>query len=133
MSRLTSSLGAFTLLGAILMLSACRDDIAGPRQLDKADPAGAYLAVAPGSVVLEVGQTVQLTAMLKSPQGTPLDGYSEIHWTSSDTKVASVSAKGMIRAVAQGLATITAGCGDYCAYATVTVIPAKDNRPPHNG
>jgi uncharacterized protein YjdB len=84
-------------------------------------------------VVLQVGQTVQLTAMLKGPQGTSLDGYSEIHWASSDPKVASVSDKGMIRAVAEGLVTITVGCGDYCAYATVTVIPAKDNRPPHNG
>ena len=45
----------------------------------------------------------------------------EIIWTSSNEKVAVVSAKGVVTAKAKGTAVITATCGDYTATCTVTV------------
>jgi hypothetical protein len=133
MSRFISRFGALLLLGAVPLMFACRDDVTGPRNLDEPEPAGLHLAVVPGLVTIQVGQTVQLTAILKDSQGTPLGGYSAMLWSSSNPGIASVSDRGAIRALAEGSVTITVGCGEYCAYATVTVIPAQDNRPPHGG
>lgn len=45
----------------------------------------------------------------------------EIIWTSSNEKVAVVSAKGVVTAKAKGTAVITATCGEYTASCTVTV------------
>lgn len=45
----------------------------------------------------------------------------EIIWTSSNEKVAAVSAKGVVTAKAKGTAVITATCGEYTASCTVTV------------
>ena len=45
----------------------------------------------------------------------------EIIWTSSNEKIAVVSAKGVVTAKAKGTAMITATCGEYTASCTVTV------------
>lgn len=45
----------------------------------------------------------------------------EIIWTSSNEKVAVVSAKGVVTAKAKGTVVITATCGEYTASCTVTV------------
>lgn len=45
----------------------------------------------------------------------------EIIWTSSNEKIAVVSAKGVVTAKAKGTAVITATCGEYTASCTVTV------------
>lgn len=65
----------------------------------------------------EIGETLQLTAAV-----TPDDAsFSLVSFSSSDSTVATVSADGLVRAVGEGTAVITATAGGKSARCTVTV------------
>lgn len=72
---------------------------------------------------LEPGDTVQLTAVVE-PSGLP----SGLVWKSSDTDVAAVDAQGMVTAVKEGQAQITAVCGDASASVRVEVLRADTGK-----
>ncbi len=65
------------------------------------------LSVTPGKVSLNVGETVQLNAIT-----LPMSLNAEITWTSSNASVASVDANGLVTALKQGAAVITATATD---------------------
>ena len=67
----------------------------------------ASVSVAPTSATLLVGRTQQLTATARAANGDAIPGAA-ITWTSSDAAVATVSATGLVTAVAAGDAQITA-------------------------
>jgi hypothetical protein len=69
------------------------------------------------SLILEIGQTETLAATVGPEDATD----NTINWSSSNTSVATV-ANGVVTAVAEGNATITASIGDVTASCTVTVI-----------
>ena len=117
MFRHTHSLGALLILSAVPFLFACDDDsaILGPNHVDLEQ-----LGI-PQMVTLEIGQTVRLTAAGTDPDGAK----REIQWSSSNPQVATVSHRGVVRALAKGSVTITADCGSYRTITTVSVIPAK--------
>src|SRR5207249_6025393 len=84
----------------------------------------ASVTVAPTSKTLRIGTTAQLAATTKDSAGNVLTGRS-IAWSSSAPAVATVSASGLVTAVAVGSATITAtseGKSGTSAI-TVTVVP----------
>ena len=68
---------------------------------------------------MHVGELLELTATI-SPKGA---SDSEIEWESSNTSVATVSEKGIVKAIAKGAALIkcTSLDGDYMDYCLVTV------------
>ena len=68
------------------------------------------------SLMLQVGETVQLTATVLPENATD----KNVAWSSSDPDVAAVTA-GRITAESAGTATITARCGNVQAECTVTV------------
>ena len=68
------------------------------------------------SLMLEVGNTTTLTVTVKPDNATD----KTVSWISSNTSVATVS-EGMVTAIADGTATITAVAGDKSATCTVTV------------
>lgn len=68
---------------------------------------------------LEAGKSATLKAT------TAPDESTKFTWTSSDSKVASVSG-GKVTAIAPGTATITVKCGDLTATCTVTVYKNSD-------
>ena len=82
-----------------------------------------------GSIVIEpasatlmaLGETVQLTAAVLDRNGQPIAG-AVVTWTSSAVGVATVSAQGLVTAVKNGTATITARSGSASATSTVTVM-----------
>lgn len=78
-------------------------------------------AIALDQTTLELEQykSAQLTATT-----TPADATTAITWTSSDEKIATVSAKGAITALTIGTTTITATAGELTATCTVTVKEA---------
>ncbi len=84
-------------------------------------PQAASLGLAPASVAMQAGQTQQLSATFLDSSGTPVAGPA-VSWGSSNTGVATVSASGLITAVAAGAATITANAGALSATSTVTVV-----------
>ena len=67
-----------------------------------------------------LGQTVQLTAEAFDENGHAVAG-AEFSWESSDAAVATVDARGLVTAVAEGVATITASAGSASGSAVVTV------------
>ena len=67
-----------------------------------------------------LGQTVQLTAEAFDENGHAVAG-AEFSWESSDAAVATVDAGGLVTAVAEGVATITASAGSASGSAVVTV------------
>ena len=66
---------------------------------------------------LSIDETLQLTATV-APENTT---DKTIVWASSDEAVATVSAEGLVTALAEGTASITATCGDAVATCAVTV------------
>lgn len=93
-------------------------------------PAGrvASVALSPDSADLRAGSTLQLAATPRDAQGVSLAGQN-IAWTSGAPAVASVSARGLVTAVAPGRAEITATTGGRAATAVVRVLPAVDSLP----
>ena len=61
------------------------------------------------------GETIQLTATVLP------EGAGEATWTSSDEAVATVSPEGIVTAIGEGTATITATVGEKTATCTITV------------
>jgi uncharacterized protein YjdB len=84
----------------------------------------AAVAVAPASVALRVGATAQLSATATDSANNVLTGRV-VTWSSSAPAVATVSATGLVSAVAAGSATITATSEGKSGTAavSVTVIP----------
>jgi len=79
--------------------------------------------VSPTSSSLDPGGTVQLTATPRTHDGRSLDSRP-VHWSSSDEGVATVDNSGLVTAVAEGTATITAMSGGRRGTATITVYTA---------
>ena len=70
----------------------------------------------PKSIQLKKGATGTLECTY-----APLNTTDQVTWSSSDTKVATVSAKGLITAVGVGKCTITATMGKQFSTSTCTV------------
>ncbi len=81
----------------------------------------ATVAVSSPAVQLIVGQTQQLTAASKDSVGAALAGRT-FAWATSDATKATVSAAGLVTAVAPGTAVITVTSEGKSATVSVTVI-----------
>ncbi len=79
------------------------------------------VSVTPDNVTLEVGQSSPALTVSYLPTAAT---ETTVTWTSSNTAVATVSADGVITAVAEGSCTITARMGRVSATCACTVIPA---------
>lgn len=80
----------------------------------------ANVAVSPGTGNLQQGEMLQLTAAVTDTRGLPMAGKT-VTWTSSNAAVATVSANGVVRAVAPGNATITATSDGVAGSASIAV------------
>ena len=66
---------------------------------------------------LNVGGTAQLTATVQSESST-----DKVEWASSSENVLTVDADGLVTALANGEATITATAGEQTASVAITVV-----------
>ena len=81
--------------------------------------------LSPEQVELQVGDTRQLTVVV-----TPADANYSVSYESNDATVATVTAEGLVQALAAGTATITATIGKLQKQCSVTVLaPAQPTRP----
>jgi trimeric autotransporter adhesin len=82
------------------------------------------VAVTPSTSSLTPGQTQQLAATVTDANGSAAN--RPVSWASSDNAVATVDQAGLVTAVAQGSATITATSGGVSGSAGITVgaVPA---------
>ena len=110
--------GAAAALVAGTLLACGGDDPVAPPSV------ATTLSVDPGTTQLSsVGETVQLTATVWD-QNEVLMGNAPVSWTSGNPAVATVDAAGLVTAVGNGAATITATSGQ--ATGTASVIVAQE-------
>lgn len=82
-------------------------------------PTVSSITVSPTSKTLDINDTQQLTATVNA---TPASADKSVTWSTSDANVATVSPTGLVTAVGQGTATITAASNlDNTKSATCTI------------
>ena len=87
------------------------------------------VTVSPATTELTVlGATVQLSAEVRDQNGRVMAGAT-VTWTSSANSVATVDAAGLVRAVGNGTATITASAGSASGSAAVTIAVGVASAP----
>ncbi len=105
-------------VSATLWAYACGDGTTDPPPYF---PEPNTVTVGPATAELTaLGATVQLSAEVRDQNGAVM-ATATVSWASSDAAVATVSASGLVTAVANGSATITATAGAASGSATVTV------------
>jgi len=120
-----SSSGVVTSVAAgSAQISATSEGITGGAALTVNAPAPvpvASVAVTLSAPSLNVGQTTQASVTLRDASNNVLTGRV-VTWSSSNTSVATVSANGLVTALAAGTAQITATSEGVSGSATQTVI-----------
>ena len=107
-------------------ITARSGNASGTASITVAEPVPTRIAVAPSSHTLEaIGQTVELRATVRDQRNNVMSGQS-ITWSSGDEAVATVSEAGLVTAVSNGMADITAKSGSLSSDAAITVsqVPA---------
>ncbi len=91
-------------------------------------PVATSIAVTPASHTLAaIGATVQLSATVRDQNNSPMSGQT-VNWNSSNTAVATVSGSGLVTAVSNGTAQITARSGNASGTANITVAEPVPTR-----
>ncbi|KAA6457835.1 hypothetical protein DYQ86_20910 [Acidobacteria bacterium AB60] len=114
-SLLFRCLGSLVTLPIIAILAGCGSSSAPPPLTIS------LIAVTPANPSLAAGATQQLKATGTYNNGTTADISSQVSWSSSNTGVATVSASGMLSAVAAGSSTITASMNGVNGTTSLTV------------
>ena len=114
------------LVGVALVWACGGDSPTAPApQPDRPRPT--TVTVSPATAELTaLGTTVQLTAEVRDQNVRIMPGAT-VSWTSGASSVAAVSASGLVTAVGEGVATITASAGEASGSAMVTVAQAPDS------
>jgi uncharacterized protein YjdB len=112
--------GATVTLGTSLSLTAYQYRVLTNANVPVVPVTG--VTVSPATASIHAGATTQLTATVAPANAT----NPAVNWTSGNTAVATVSASGLVTAVAAGTTVITATTADQgkASTATITVTPA---------
>lgn len=114
---------AIVLLAALAWATGCGGDgtTEPPTQPPPDPPRPTAVSVSPATAQLgALGETVRFTAEVRDQNGQAI-ANAAIAWTSSDASVAVVDASGLVTAVSNGTATITATAGSVSGSAAVAV------------
>lgn len=111
------AVSAAALLVLLASLSGCSSEPVAP---PPPPPTVTSLSVWPQTATVRAGETVPTTI---TAAGTGAAGVP-VTWSTGDPRVATVDGSGLITAVGDGAATITASAGTATAKVTVTVAPA---------
>ena len=107
-------------------ITARAGNASGTSNITVAEPVPTRIAVMPSSHTLEaIGATVQLTATVRDQRNNVMSGQT-ITWSSGDETVATVDGNGLVTAVSNGMAEITAKSGGLSSGADISVeqVPA---------
>ncbi len=118
-----SATGAVTAVGdGSATVSATAEGVTGSANVMVSRTAGSVTVTPATGALSALGATWQVTDAAKDAGNNALT--SAFTWTSSNAQVATVSPTGLVTAVGNGTATITAATGGKTATATVTVAQA---------
>ena len=107
-----------------LGIFACGDGTTDPPPPEPDPPRATTVAVTPATAELTaLGATVRLSANVRDQNGQSMAGAA-VEWSSSDPSVATVGAAGLVTAVSNGAATITARSGEASSAVQITVEQA---------
>lgn len=119
--RLDSRFALFALFMVLPSLFSCGGDSG---TTDPEPPVATTVGITPGSQALTaIGATAQLTAEVRDQNGQVMGGAG-VTWNSEAPTVVSVTQTGMVTALSEGSATITASAGGATGTSTVTVAQA---------
>jgi len=106
----------------IAFLAACSDSSNSP---DPVSPprAVATVAVTPTAKALIIGQTTEVAATAKDASGTTIVGRT-VQWATSNASIATVSSAGVVTAVGEGTATVSATVEGKTGQAEIAVSRA---------
>jgi YVTN family beta-propeller protein len=119
MTRQSFTKLALCLCGALL--TSCGDPDRAVAPALAAMRAGPQVMITPSAVTLPLGTTLQFDAHLVNPSGKPR-ANRQFTWSSGNAAVATVSETGLVTAVAEGSATITATTQRLSGTAQVAVV-----------
>ena len=103
-------------------ITATSSGVTGRAELVVVPPAPTTVAVTPDTVVFAaLGDTVRLTAEVRDQLGRAFEAEAVV-WASGDTLVATVDSAGLVTAVENGIATITATAGEASGSALAKVM-----------
>jgi uncharacterized protein YjdB len=116
--------------GGTATITATSEGKSGTATIEVELPPAASITITPALLVLYVGQSGQLTAVVRDASGKVIPGVP-VEWSSSDERVATVSETGLVRGNAPGVADITARSGKARARIQVGVAePVGGVSPP---
>ena len=98
-------------LALILGFASCKESGKDPKPGQKDKGGVTALIVEPSTLTLELGTPEKETAKL-NVKWTPANVKATPEFASKDTKIATVSADGMVKAVAKGSTTIVVTIGE---------------------
>lgn len=108
-------------------ITATASGVAGSAALTVVAQVPTTIAVTPDAVAFTaLEQTAQLSAEVRDQIGRSIEDAA-IAWSSGDTLVATIDSAGLVRARANGTATITASAGPVSRGAAVTVAQEVDS------
>jgi YVTN family beta-propeller protein len=119
MTRQSLTKVALCLCGALL--TSCGDPDRAVAPPLAAMGAGPQVVLTPSAATLPLGTTLQFDAHLVNPSGKPR-ANRQFTWSSGNAAVATVSETGLVTAVAEGSATITATAQRLSGTAQVAVV-----------
>ena len=121
------SKSVFLLVAATLACdSSTPDFVVGPPPSQTIQASAISLSTSSPS--LTVGQSIQLSAVVLDATGNVIPNPI-VKWSSSDSRIATVSVKGLVAALALGTASITASSGSISKAATVAVAGTTQTPP----
>lgn len=112
---------AAPILVPALIVACVGDDGAAPTEPPE-PPVATTVSISPAAIDFSsFGEALQLTAAVVDQNSQTMAG-APVSWTVSDNSVATVSTGGLVTAVGNGSATVTATSGSAAGTASVTVV-----------
>ena len=128
MSRNRTMIRVWVVVAGVALAAACGGDsttaptpVPLPPDPTPVPTSPTTVTVSPLTAELDVGETVQLAAVVRDQNSSVMAGAT-VTWTSSASSVATVDPSGLVTGVAEGTATITASVGDVQGTAEITVV-----------
>ena len=114
-------------------ITAQAGDAMGTAAITVSGPVATSITIAPAAHTLEaIGATVQLAAVVLDQHEHVMEDVT-VTWSSGDEAVVTVDEDGLVEAVGNGMAEVTAASGDVSAMVSITVMVPSEGEDGEDG